>query len=180
MTDVEPLLDSDHLSESDVFDAPTAVNAPAVNTPAVIVSGPVLSGRLTKALNHHNETVRFLTAKARLLLPVFDVMSISKVCGGADGMHQDPFEAFEWTPANIVGDSQVAPQPNVLSNLDDTQLNTLVQSHAGANEASTNGDKECSNIECCTCKKKGHCANKCPEKGEELNWKKNAPGDGKA
>jgi hypothetical protein len=57
-----------------------------------------MSGLLTKALNYYNKTVRFLTAEARHILPAAEVMSIRKVRGEADALHQELFEASEWTP----------------------------------------------------------------------------------
>jgi hypothetical protein len=138
-----------------------------------------MSGLLTKALNY-NKTVRFLTQEARRLLPAAEVMSIRKVRGEADGLYQELLEASEWTPANTAGDRQVVPQANLLSSLDETQLNALIQKayQAGTNGNTANGEKDISNIECYNCKKKGHYANKCPEKRKELNWKKTPPGDG--
>jgi hypothetical protein len=85
-----------------------------------------MSGLLTKALNY-NTTVRFLTQEARRLLPAAEVVSIRKVHGEADGLHQELLEASEWTPAKMAGDHQVVPQANLLSSLDETQLNTLIQ-----------------------------------------------------
>ena len=114
------------------------------------------------------------------MLPAAEVMSIRKVRAEADALYQELFEASEWTPANTAGDRQVVPQANLLSSLDETQLNALIQKayQAGAKGTPTEGEKDISNIECYNCKGKGHYANKCPEKRKELNWKKKAPGDG--
>jgi hypothetical protein len=138
-----------------------------------------MSGLLTKALNF-NKTVRFLTLEARRLLPAAEVMSIRKVRGEADALYQELFEASEWTPATTAGDRQVVPQANLIKDLDETQLNALIQKahQAGAKGTAGEGEKDLSDIECFNCKKKGHHANKCPDKKKEVNWKKKPPTDG--
>jgi hypothetical protein len=140
-----------------------------------------MSGLLTKALNY-NKTVRFLTKEARRLLPAGDIMSVRKVRGEADALYQELFEASEWTPATTAGDRQVVPQANLIKDLDETQFNALIQKayQAGANGTAVEGDKDLTNIKCYNCDKKGHYANKCPDKKKEINWKKKAPGDGEA
>jgi hypothetical protein len=137
-----------------------------------------MSGLLTKALKY-NKAVRFLTKEARRLMPVADTMSVRQVRGEADALYQELFEASEWTPAKTAGDRQVVPQVNLIKDLDETQLNALIQKayQAGANGVAPEGDKDITDIKCC---KKGHYANKCPDKKKELNWKKKAPGDGEA
>jgi hypothetical protein len=140
-----------------------------------------MSGLLTKALNY-NKTVRFLTAEARRLLPAAEVMSIRKVRGEADALYQELFEASEWTPATTAGDKQIVPQANLLGNLDESQLNALIQKafKAGASGDATSEEKDISNVQCYNCNKKGHYANKCPDKKKAVNWKKKAPEDGDA
>jgi hypothetical protein len=142
-----------------------------------------MSGLLTRALNY-NKAVRFLTEEARRLLPSSDTMSIRKVRGEADGLYQELFEGDEWTPARTAGDRQNVTQANVaLSDLSDSQIHALIQKayQAGTAGGGTSGSgKDISEVECFNCHKKGHYANKCPDKDQtkELNWKKKAPGDG--
>jgi hypothetical protein len=143
-----------------------------------------MSGLLTRALDY-NRTVRFLTEEARRLMPPSDVMSIRQTRGVADGLYQELFEGKNWPPAFTAGDRQTAPQVNLAATTEFTnaQVNALMQQafQAGASGGTIGGGaKDISEVECFHCHKKGHYANKCPNKdnSKELPWKKKAPADG--
>jgi hypothetical protein len=144
-----------------------------------------MSGLLARALEY-NRRVRFLTEVEQRLIPPKETMSIRKTRAEADELYQELFEGGEWTPALTAGDRQPAPQANMaVTGFTEAQIHALVQKSYQAGQQN-GGDVDLSDVECCTCHKKGHCANKCPNNGggqgdrPKTSWKKKAPADGEA
>jgi hypothetical protein len=140
-----------------------------------------MSSLLTRALNY-NRTVRFLSEAARRMIPAADVVTIRKIRAEADGLYQELFEGNDWPPAINAGDRQGAPQANMamMAGAMPTmeQFNALIQKVFQEGVGTGNG-QNASDITCYNCNKKGHYANKCPDKASKPpSWKKKAPTEG--